>query len=218
MRRLVVALVVLVACGGGSDATVPSSTTSSSVARAASSTSSSTTAAPPTTTTSVVPAPATPATATCPPVPARRAPDPSRPSYQLDVTIDLARNVVDGREVVRFTPDLPTDRLVFRLWPNGPTLSRAGARLDVGDVYLGSSAPVPTQRPDATTLVVPLNPPVRAGESVEATVPFTLTLPRPNGDRISRRGDTVRLGTFSPVLAWEPGVGWATEPPTALHV
>jgi hypothetical protein len=76
---------------------------------------------------------------------------------------------------------------------------------------------VPTQRPDATTLVVPLGRSLAAGDTVEATVPFTLTLPGPNGDRISRRGDTVRLGSFEPVLAWEPGVGWAMDPPTALH-
>ena len=134
----------------------------------------------------------------------------------IDLRLDLEHNVVDGRETVRFTPDLDTDRLVFRLWPNGPRPSRSGSRLDVADVYLGSSAPVPVQRPDATTLVVLLDDPLRAGETIEATVPFTLTLPSPINDRISRRGDTVRLGTFQPLLAWEPGVGWATEPPTAL--
>jgi hypothetical protein len=149
-------------------------------------------------------------------VPARRAPAADRPSYVLDLQVDLERNLVEGRETVRFTPDLPTDRLVFRLWPNGPTLSAAGARLDVGGVYLGGTAPVPTERPDATTLVVPLAGGLRAGETIEATVPFTLTLPGPTKDRISRRGDTVRLGTFHPLLAWEPGVGWATEPATSL--
>jgi hypothetical protein len=212
VRRLVVALVVIAACSRGQDPTVPVTSTTSTRP----STSTSTTSAPTTTTTSPPPAPSVPATASCPAVPARRAPAVDRPSYVLDLHVDLARNVVEGRETVRFTPDLPTDRLVFRLWPNGPTLSAAGARLAVDGVYLGGTAPVPTERPDATTLVVPLTGGLRAGETIEATVPFTLTLPGPTTDRISRRGDTVRLGTFHPLLAWEQGVGWATEPATAL--
>jgi hypothetical protein len=215
VRRLVVLLVIAAACSRGQDPTVP---LASSTTRAPSTT---TTPAPATTTipttTTLASAPAQPATATCPAVPARRAPDADRPSYVLDLRLDLERNVVDGRETVRFTPDIDTDRLVFRLWPNGPRSAKAGARLDVAEVYLGSSAPVAVQRPDATTLVVPLDEPLRAGESIEATVPFTLTLPGPINDRVSRRGDTVRLGTFEPILAWEPGVGWATEPPTALY-
>ncbi|HEX6597096.1 MAG TPA: M1 family aminopeptidase, partial [Acidimicrobiales bacterium] len=53
-----------------------------------------------------------------------------------------------------------------------------------------------------------------AGRVVEARVPWTLTLPGPSSDRISRDGDAVRLGSFFPILGWEPGVGWRTEPPT----
>ena len=186
-----------------------------------STTTTSTTAAPTSTTTTTTTAPTTtiagqPATASCPAIPPRATPAADRPSYRLDLDVDLAANVVIGRQVVRFTPDLPTDRLVFRLWPNGPRPSEAGARLDVDAVYLGGTVPARTERPDATTLVVPLDDPLAAGESVEATVPFRLTLPGPVNDRISRRGDTLRLGTFHPLLSWEPGVGWATEPPTAL--
>jgi len=217
-RALALALVaVLAACGGGAKHGDATASTTTTTARRTTSSTTSTTAASTTTTASTVAAPAQPATAACPAVPARNAPDPNRPSYVLDLHLDLAANGIDGRETVRFTPDLPTDRLVFRLWPNGPTLSTAGAKLDVSDVYLGGTAPVPTQRPNATTLVVPVAGGLRAGQTIEATVPFRLTLPGPNGDRISRRGDTVRLGSFEPLLAWEPGVGWALEPPTALH-
>jgi hypothetical protein len=217
MRRRALALVLLVAvaaCGGGGHDDARDRTATTRRASGATTSSSTTTSS---TTASTVPAPAQPATAACPAVPTRRAPDPQRPSYVLDLDVDLAANVIDGRETVRFTPDLPTDRLVFRLWPNGPALARAGARLDVTEVYLGGTAPVPAQRPDATTLVVPVDGGQRAGQTIEATVPFRLTLAGPNGDRISRRGDTVRLGSFEPLLAWEPGVGWAMEPPTALH-
>ena len=210
MRRLVIALVLLGACARGQDPTVPEAGTATTSTSSTTTTTTATTAVPTTTIAGQ------PASATCPAVPVRATPDPDRPSYRLDLEVDLAGSTVTGRQVVRFTPDVVTDRLVFRLWPNGPRPSRAGARLDVDAVYLGSSVPVRTERPDATTLVVPLEDPLGAGETIEATVPFRLTLPGPVNDRISRRGDTVRLGTFHPLLAWEPGVGWATEPPTAL--
>ena len=203
-RRFVIALAVGLAgaCSSGDDPTIDAAPAATS-----------TTAPTTTTTTTVGPQPAT---ASCPAVPARASAPSDRPTYTMDLTIDLEHNVVVGRQTVRFTPDLPTDRLVFRLWPNGPRSAQAGARLDVEAVYLGGTAPVPTEQPDATTLVVPLADPLAAGETVEATVPWRLTLPGPVMDRISRRGDTLRLGTFHPLLAWEPGVGWGMEPPTAL--
>ena len=37
-------------------------------------------------------------------------------------------------------------------------------------------------------------------------------MPGPANDRISRDGDAMRLGSFFPILPWEPGVGWAREP------
>jgi hypothetical protein len=121
--------------------------------------------------------------------------------------------LVTGDLSVRFTPDLPTDRLVFRLWPNGPKQLRAGSRLDVGPVTVDGAA-ARTEQPDPTTLVVPLGHTVDRGETITASMPWTLHLPGAVSDRIARIGDTVRLGSFFPLLAWEPGVGWATEPPT----
>jgi hypothetical protein len=121
---------------------------------------------------------------------------------------------VTGRVEVVFQPDLPTDRLVFRLWANGPRPAKAGAKLDVGVVQVDGQ-PAPSERPDATTLVVPWPGGVAVGQKITAAVDFHLTLPRPVDDRISRTGDAIRLGSFFPILSWEPGVGWATEPPTS---
>lgn len=207
-----IALLLAGACGRGQDPTVPVAT--STTAPAAPSTAPG--ATPSTTAVSTTTVAGQAATPTCPAVPERAQPWPDRPSYTLDLDVDLDANTVVGRQSVRFTPDLPTDRLVFRLWPNGPRLSGAGARLDVDAVYLGSAAPAPFEQPDATTLVVALDGPLAAGDTIDVTIPWRLTLPGPVNDRISRRGDTVRLGTFHPVLAWEPGVGWATDAPTAL--
>ncbi|MDQ3757594.1 MAG: hypothetical protein M3394_07080, partial [Actinomycetota bacterium] len=143
--------------------------------------------------------------------PPRVEPPSDRPRYALRVDVRLAENAVVGAVDVRFTPDLDTDRLVFRLWPNGPRPRRAGARLDITAVRV-DNRPVQWQVPDLTTLEVPA--PTKAKASVDATVEWRLTLPGPAQDRISRNGDAVRLGSFFPILAWEPGVGWAREPAT----
>ncbi|MGH9164736.1 MAG: M1 family aminopeptidase, partial [Acidimicrobiales bacterium] len=92
--------------------------------------------------------------------------------------------------------------------------ARAGARLDVGEVLVGGRA-ADARVDEATTLVVRTGATLSAGRPVEASVAWRLTLPGPVNDRISRTGDAVRLGSFFPILAWEPGVGWATDPPTS---
>ena len=115
-------------------------------------------------------------------------------------------NVVEGTEQVDFAPDLATDRVVFRLWANAPRIAAGGGHIDVtmdGD----------HQQPDATTLVVLT--PLRAGQHTHVELSWRLTLPGGIDDRISRTGDSIRLGSFFPILAWEPGVGWATEPATS---
>jgi hypothetical protein len=129
----------------------------------------------------------------------------------LDVRLD--ENVVRGATDVEFTPDLDTDRLVFRLWANGPRPVEAGGSVQTGDVTV-DGRPVPTALEDPTILVVRPGGPLLRNRAVEIHVGWTLTLPGPSRDRISRDGDAVRLGSFFPILPWEPGVGWATEPPT----
>jgi hypothetical protein len=131
----------------------------------------------------------------------------------MQLRVDLDRDRVEGRLRVRFTPDLVTDRLIFRLWPNGPRLSRAGARLEVEEVTINGDR-TRSLHPDPTTLQVMLKGPLAAGDSLTAALLWTLRLPGAVHDRISRDGDSVRLGSFFPLLAWEPGRGWLTDPPT----
>lgn len=178
----------------------------------------STTVAPPpataTTTTTTVAAAPTVSPGQCPPVPPRLAPRPDRSRYQLTVDVEPDQNKVTGTVDVHFTPDLATDRLVLRLWPNGTALAAAGAHLEPGPVTVDRMAASST-RPDPTTLVVATA--VAAGQTVDIALPWELTLAYPNQGRISRSGDSVRLGSFFPILAWEPGVGWATEGPTVAE-
>jgi len=214
-RRAVLAGLTLVAaaCGGGGGGTASPTTTAP--ATSGPTTTAPTTTAPIATTapTATTAAPAPPAAPACPPIPSRAGLPPERPRYELRVDVQLAANQVEGETRVSFAPDRPTDRLVFRLWPNGPRAARAGARLDVGGVAV-DGRPVDARVDEPTTLVARPGGTLVPGRRLDIVVPWRLTLPGPVNDRISRSGDAVRLGSFFPILAWEPGVGWATDPPT----
>jgi hypothetical protein len=151
----------------------------------------------------------------CPTATAYRRPPADRPRYAISVRVPARGDLVTGRLRVRFTPDAATRRLVFRLWPNGPRQSEAGARLVAGEVTERGHA-LESRLPNPTTMVVPLGRRLRAGETITVALPFALQVPGPTLDRISRRGSAVRLGSFFPLLAWEHGAGWARDPPTSV--
>jgi hypothetical protein len=142
------------------------------------------------------------------------APAADRPHYRLRVDLQPARHQVAGDLHVRFTPDVATDRLVFRLWPNNPHFRRAGAKLDAGPVSSGGRQLV-SSRPNPTTLEVRPGGTLEPGQSIEVSLPWRLTLPSSPSDRIDAEHGTLRLGSFFPLLAWWPGVGWATDPPAS---
>ena len=132
----------------------------------------------------------------------------SRPHYSLSLRVAPDLRSVTGSETVSFTPDLATDRLVFRLWPNADFYAKRGARLTVGRVVAGKQM-LSVSYPDPTTLVV--DRPLAAGESITVSMDWSLALPTGPGLRL-HGGSSLRLGTFFPMLAWEPGVGWALDP------
>jgi hypothetical protein len=159
---------------------------------------------------------ATTAAAGLPAVCAHRQPYPapaaSRPRYRLTVRIPR-RGAVQGTLAVAFTPDVATGRLVFRLWPNGPLQAREGAHLQVSGVRVGGR-PVAAVLPDPTTLVIRSGGGFAAGRTVHVAMRFRLRLPGAVVDRLARVGGAVRLGSFFPIMPWEAGVGWDTDPPT----
>jgi hypothetical protein len=120
--------------------------------------------------------------------------------------------VVTGALTVTFTAHETTDRLVFRLWANGPRYARSGAHLSVSRVREAGRT-LTVSRPNATTLVVAR--PVAAGSTVVASMDWRLALPRETGLRLKGGGRSLRLGSFFPILAWD-GSGWALDPPTRL--
>jgi len=196
---MAVALVALAGCSSGHKAAAPRRSTSS--------TAPTTTTAPTTSTTAPL------APGTCPPPQPRVEPRADRPRYTLKIDVRPQDNAVQGTVTVRFTPDLATDRLVFRLWPNGPREAGAGTHLDTGPVIVDGRE-VQEHLDNPTTLVVPVPGGIAAGDTVEATMAWLLRFGGPVRDRVSRSGDAMRLGSFFPILPWEPDVGWDTEPPT----
>jgi len=211
-RALVVgALVLLVGCSTDKRPAVAPASSSDASTTAATATTLVATTAPPTTVSPLAPI------AGCPdPGPLAR-PDPNRPIYGANATVDVAGSRVTGSVAIQFTPDLPTDELVLRLWPNAPVLAASGVMEDVGAITSGQGAALAVDRPDSTTVHVALPSTLTPGTKFTFTVPFTLTVPAGNADRVAHEGDTMRLGSFLPLLAWEPGVGWATDPPTTAH-
>ena len=207
-RALLVCALALVSCTNDKK---PSASPASSSAAPASTTTAVTTTAPPTTVSPLT------ALVGCPDPGPLAAPDPRRPVYTATATIDVAGSTVSGSVAVQFTPDLTTNELVFRLWPNAPVPAASGVHEDIGAVTRSDGAALAVDQPDSTTVHVTLPSSLSAGQTISVTVPYTVTIPRGNDDRVAHEGDTMRLGSFLPLLAWERGIGWATDPPTSVH-
>ncbi|MGY1802009.1 M1 family aminopeptidase [Blastococcus sp. SYSU D00922] len=149
--------------------------------------------------------------------PAERAePDPDRPEIDLDFALADDRRTVTGTETVVFTPDLDVRELVFRLVPNGPDSAPAGNRLVVDavrgdDVAEGRYEAAGANDPGGL-YVVELDDELEAGDSTEVSLDFTLTLGTGTFDRVGVDGPASWWASGAPLLAWEPGVGWARDP------
>jgi hypothetical protein len=67
----------------------------------------------------------------------------------------------------------------------------------------------------STLVSIPLGRVARAGTPMSATLDFAVTLPHGVNERLGHNAGTAWFGSGFPLLAWERGRGWATEPPTA---
>jgi hypothetical protein len=146
-------------------------------------------------------------------------PDPRRPEIKLvfDLADDLA--TVRGTEDVTFTPDLPVREVIFRLTANTAPTVKQGNGIQVTAASAdpsGGAFRFQTAGAGAGTqgglLILPLGREVPAGQRVTAHVEFTLTLGDRAFDRFGRSTDYAWWGSGQPLLAWERGVGWHTEP------
>jgi hypothetical protein len=146
----------------------------------------------------------------------RTRPDPERPVVRLDFRLADDRATVTGTERVAFTPDTSVRQMVFRLVPNGPDSAPNGNRLVVDavrgdDVAAGGYEAAGAADPGGL-YVVTLEKALAAGRSTEVELDFTLALGSRGFDRFGTDEDVSWWASGAPLLAWEPGVGWAEDP------
>lgn len=198
MRRILLALALLGACssgdGGGTTTTAgaPTSTTE-----------------PTTTTTSLVAA-----AGECGLHGSYPEPWPERPRYRVTLEVDPPGGHLSGFLQVRFSPTEDTDRLVFRLWANGPRASQAGGRIEIAAATVDGRSVTGTLEGD-TVYVLTRPGGFAGGAPVEVELTFTLTMPGAINERIAKVGDALRLGSILPQLSWIRGRGWDTSPPVS---
>ena len=100
--------------------------------------------------------------------------------------------------------------------PNGPDSAPAGNRLVVDavrgdDVATGATRQAGAADPGGL-YVVTLDGALAAGDSTEVELDFTLTLGPGAFDRFGADDGVSWWASGAPLLAWEPGVGWAGGP------
>jgi hypothetical protein len=151
---------------------------------------------------------------------ARAEADPDRPVVDLAFSLADDLRTVTGTETVVFTPDLPTDELVFRLVPNGPDATALGNQLTVdsvrGDDVAGAGYESAGAGAPGGLYAVSLADRLAAGESTEVELRFTLRLGDGGFERLGTAEDVSWWASGAPLLSWEPGVGWARDPFVAL--
>jgi len=151
--------------------------------------------------------------------PAPRAePADDRPRIDLEFTLSEDGRTVTGSERVSFTADLPVDELRFRLTANQPLSAAAGNGIDVRDVTGTDVADVDFESAGAAPgtqgglLVVGLDAALEPGDTTELSIAFELRLGAAAFDRFGADDRLSWWGSGHPLLAWEPGVGWADGP------
>jgi Peptidase family M1 domain len=147
---------------------------------------------------------------------------PNRPRYTVDATFDPVTGRVSGHISILFTPDQSVDEVVLRLWPNGGVRDAAAPTMRVSNMTVkrngATSSPVSFRTENPTTVTVPVV--ADSDNSVTVDADFVTIARGERNDRISLTRDkqrafvAARFGSFLPVLAWEPGVGWNRTPPT----
>lgn len=143
-------------------------------------------------------------------------PDPHRPEYTASLSIDPVAGTANGRVHITFTPDLAIDQVLVRLWPNGPRQSSNGVKLKLVRSMLDGEPAIPVPDTDPTIAVFVLDETHPAGEPLELEIAVSLVVEGEGRSRLAAADDYMRLGTALPILPWEPGFGWATDPATAL--
>jgi hypothetical protein len=149
----------------------------------------------------------------------RQSPRADRSKYRITMSVDPTTATISGHTDVDITVDLPTDRVIVRLWPNGGIRDKTAPMATLTNATV-RGATVKLMRPDPTTIVMPIDGGLQPGQLTTVSFDWTVQARGERNDRVSvsrtANGTFVaaRFGSFLPVVAWEPGVGWNQTPPT----
>ncbi|MGH3367503.1 MAG: M1 family aminopeptidase, partial [Nocardioidaceae bacterium] len=109
--------------------------------------------------------------------------------------------------------------VVFRLWANKPetvahgnALSVRRALVDGRPATLAFDAAGAPKSVQGSLLRLPLSPCRQPGEMVRVDLDFALRLGRHTPERIGRGNGLAWMASGFPMLAWQRGRGWATNP------
>ena len=130
----------------------------------------------------------------------------------LTAVVTVEGRVVTGTSRLVFTPDLPVRELVLRLWASAPRPARSGGSITLTTVRV-DGADRRWSRPSPTLARIPWTG--RPGVPLALELAFRVVLPVGADDRLGNRGSTSWFASALPMLAWERGRGWATEPATS---
>jgi Peptidase family M1 domain len=137
----------------------------------------------------------------------------------LAFTLAANGSRVQGREQISFTPDMPITELVFRLTANSAPTVAEGNKVAVAAATADHGARAATFTQDGADpstqgglLHIPFPSTIAAGTTVSADISFTVTLGQPAFDRLGKSGSFAWFASAQPLLAWERGYGWHTEP------
>jgi hypothetical protein len=161
-------------------------------------------------------APVAAAAPTCPA--AYLDPVADRPQVNLRFRLTPGKSRIYGYQRIVFTPDLPIDRIVLRQWANMPKYRASGSAARVYKVVVSGAASRTYYPPNNLSTFVAFRLPktVAAGEQLLITTSFRVMLPPRSGHRLGTDGRTAWWASGHPMLAWERGVGWATDPAGTL--
>ncbi|QDU62558.1 Aminopeptidase N [Planctomycetes bacterium Pan216] len=168
-------------------------------------------------------------------------PPPWLPDYSIKAEVDPnCRTVRVHQNVVWTNPTaVPTDRLVFHIYPNHrPTkkqlevyertleslrldprigIDRDGERIHIRKIQMGDAElSYSIDAEHDTVMTVPLPITVGPGESVEVTLDYDLEIPPVQG-RFGQYNGITSLLNWYPVLAYYGGEGWAPVPFVGWH-
>ncbi len=144
----------------------------------------------------------------------RAAPDPDRPVVDLDLQLADDLRTVTGTERVTFTADAATGEVVFRLVPNGPGSGANALTVDAvrGEDVRDSGYEDAEAEDPGGLHVVRLASGLEPGETTTVELDFTLRLGGEGFDRFGTDDGVSWWATGHPLLALEPGEGFARDP------